>query len=30
MAELSIKAADIADVLRRNLEGFTPGSRAKK
>jgi F-type H+-transporting ATPase subunit alpha len=25
MAELSIKAADIADVLRRNLEGFTPG-----
>jgi F-type H+-transporting ATPase subunit alpha len=25
MAELSIKAADIADILRRNLEGFTPG-----
>src|SRR5579863_7891728 len=25
MAELSIKATDIADVLRRNLEGFTPG-----
>ena len=25
MAELTIKAADIADVLRRNLEGFTPG-----
>jgi F-type H+-transporting ATPase subunit alpha len=25
MAELSINSADIADVLRRNLEGFTPG-----
>jgi F-type H+/Na+-transporting ATPase subunit alpha len=25
MAELSINAADIADVLKRNLEGFTPG-----
>ena len=25
MAELSIKAAEIADVLRRNLEDFTPG-----
>jgi len=25
MAELSINAADIADVLRRNLEGFKPG-----
>ena len=25
MAELSIKSADIADVLRRNLEGFSPG-----
>ncbi len=25
MAELSINSADIADVLRRNLEGFSPG-----
>ena len=25
MAELNINAADIAEVLRRNLENFTPG-----
>ena len=30
MAELSINAAEIAEVLRRNLEGFTPGVTAEE
>jgi F-type H+-transporting ATPase subunit alpha len=30
MAELSINAAEIADVLRRNLEGFTPGATSEE
>ena len=29
MAELKINAADIAEVLRRNLENFTPGVMAR-
>ena len=30
MAELSINATEIADVLRRNLEGFTPGATSEE
>jgi F-type H+-transporting ATPase subunit alpha len=30
MAELSINATDIAEVLRRNLEGFTPGATSEE